>query len=494
MQDVGIVRRAAPRRHYTWLTDALVAAILFITDFVVLVGSFVAAVGLPRIAAFKDLTPSLAWWVRTPTTSHLLLYIISVAFVLLALSTQGFYTKRRPFWDDLSAYVKWVLMGAVFELGLLLLLSESELDLRMQALTWLYAVTFGFVVRAGVRKALATAEWWHRPAIVVGTGDNAVATYRALRQDPSLGVRVDAFVLPHGNDTKALAEIDVPVLSFAEALGQLGRLGNSMQVILALDNLEGHETLFRKLSSATPNLLVVPPLRGFPVQGIDVMPLLGGDVLLMGLRNNLASWRARALKRTVDIVLSLALMLVYLPVYLIVSFQIARENKGPVLFGHQRLGRNGRTIRVFKFRTMVLNAEDQLATWERKRPDLWKAFSDGGFKLPDDPRILRSGSWLRKTSLDELPQLINVLRGEMSLVGPRPITLAEVTAYGAEFELYKQVRPGLTGLWQVSGRSTTSFGERARLDAWYVRNWSLRYDVAILLRTIWVVLARTGAY
>lgn len=492
MQDVGIIPRSVSR-HHTWLTDALVALVLFTTDLLVLVGSFVAAVGLPRIAAFKDLTPSLAWWVRTSTTSHLLLYIISIAFVLLALSSQGFYTKRRPFWEDLSVYVKWVLMGAVFELGLLLLLSESELDLWMESLTWFYAVTFGFVMRALVRKALSAARWWHRSAVIVGTGDSAVATYRALSQDLSLGVRVEAFVQANGGDMSSLRGTGVPVVGLLECLTRSDF--KSTQVILALDNLEGHEALFRKLSAATPNLLVVPPLRGFPVQGIDVMPLLGGDVLVMGIRNNLARWRAQVVKRTVDIVLSIVmLVLVFFPIYLLVKLQITRENKGPVLFGHRRLGRNGRSITVFKFRTMALNAEDQLGTWERERPDLWKAFSEGGFKLQDDPRILRSARWLRSTSLDELPQLLNVLKGEMSLVGPRPITLAEVTAYGAEFELYKQVRPGVTGLWQVSGRSTTSFAERARLDAWYVRNWSLRYDVAILIRTTWVVLSRAGAY
>jgi len=190
----------------------------------------------------------------------------------------------------------------------------------------------------------------------------------------------------------------------------------------------------------------------------------------MGIRNNLAGWPARVVKRTVDRVVVRDPAGCLFPRLLDSCAAVSRENKGLVLFAHDRLGRNGMTIKVLKFMTMVLNAEDQLS--EKQRPELWKAFAHGGLKLQEDPRILKSVRWLRKTSLDEVPQLINVLRGDMSLMGPRPITLAEVQAYGAEFELYKQVRPGLTGPWQVCGRSTTTFAEWARLDAWYVRKWS----------------------
>jgi undecaprenyl-phosphate galactose phosphotransferase len=487
--------RARPVATGSWLSDALVAFFLFASDAAILVCSLVIAAGVGEIAELGNLQPLLAVWVRQPVSSHMLLYIVSVVFVLVAFCAQGLYSKRRPFWEELALYLKWIFTGAVLEAGLLMLLSEASIPVDVALGTWVLAALAGSLWRAAARKLLSLSAWWDRPAIIVGTGENAIATYRALRRDRSLGVRVTGFIAENATDAEAIKALRVPVLTFGEGLGKLILHDRSVQVILALDALDGHEALFRKLSAVRPNLLVVPPLKGFPVQGIEVLPLLGGDVLLMGLRNNLSRWHARMLKRMLDAALAAVLLLVlFVPALLIVAFLIYRQDPGPIFFRHKRVGHGGRDFETLKFRTMVLNAESHLENWKKERPELWEAFAAGGFKLENDPRILPSGHWLRKFSIDELPQLLNVLKGDMSLVGPRPITRWEVDPYGSEFELYTQVRPGITGLWQVSGRSTTTWAERTQLEGWYVRNWSLWYDIAILIRTGWVVVARAGAY
>jgi len=203
------------------------------------------------------------------------------------------------------------------------------------------------------------------------------------------------------------------------------------------------------------------------------------------------SWWDRASLRANQLAAAL-LLLLFSPLMLVCALLIWQRDGAPVLFAHYRVGLNGRLFRCLKFRTMLRNAEqvlgDLLASDAQAR-DEWAREQ----KLQRDPRITAIGHFLRRTSLDELPQLINVLRGEMSLVGPRPITVAELTKYGAVRWHYLCVRPGITGLWQVSGRNDVSYPERVALDQRYVESRSLRMDVAILLRTIKVVVARDGA-
>lgn len=202
-------------------------------------------------------------------------------------------------------------------------------------------------------------------------------------------------------------------------------------------------------------------------------------------------------KNPVDRFLDISLIVLAAP-YIILAFlfiivSILIDSGGPVFYRHRRIGRDGRKFDLYKFRTMVQNADQVLQTYLDRSPELraeWEATQ----KLQNDPRVTRVGALLRKTSLDELPQLWNILIGEMSIVGPRPIVDAEVERYGNCFELYKQVRPGLTGLWQVSGRSDTSYEHRVELDEYYILHRSFRLDVEIILKTIVVVLKGKGAY
>ncbi len=199
-----------------------------------------------------------------------------------------------------------------------------------------------------------------------------------------------------------------------------------------------------------------------------------------------------ALAVTLNQMAALLLLLLLAPVLLVIVFLIWRRDGAPILFAHYRVGHDGKLFRCLKFRSMLRNSEHLLAELLRDDPQARAEWARDQ-KLTLDPRITPVGRFLRKSSLDELPQLINVLRGEMSLVGPRPITVAELTRYGRVRWHYLSVRPGMTGLWQVSGRNNTTYDERVAFDRDYVEQRSLLGDVAILFRTVRVVVLRQGA-
>jgi undecaprenyl-phosphate galactose phosphotransferase len=197
-------------------------------------------------------------------------------------------------------------------------------------------------------------------------------------------------------------------------------------------------------------------------------------------------------KRLFDIV-STALLIALLSPLLLVIAWLARRDGGPVVFGHRRIGAYGQTFKCWKFRTMVPNAEHVLRELLATDPSA-RAEWERDFKLKNDPRITPVGRFLRVTSLDELPQLFNVLAGDMSLVGPRPIVADEVKRYGAAFHDYARCRPGITGVWQISGRNDVGYRERVELDQNYSRHWSFMRDLAVLFRTPFAVFRRSGAY
>jgi Undecaprenyl-phosphate galactose phosphotransferase WbaP len=203
--------------------------------------------------------------------------------------------------------------------------------------------------------------------------------------------------------------------------------------------------------------------------------------------------RQGALKRLFDILLASLLLPAALVLGLLIAAAIKAETPGRVFFSQTRVGRGGRRFRLWKFRSMSASADAVLDSYLRQHPEYSEEWRRS-HKLKNDPRVTRVGRLLRRSSLDELPQLWNVLRGDMSMVGPRPIVEAELPKYGRAVELYSQVRPGLTGLWQVSGRNDTSYRKRVDLDSEYITRWSPRLDAFVLLKTIRVVLLGHGAY
>jgi Undecaprenyl-phosphate galactose phosphotransferase WbaP len=354
--------------------------------------------------------------------------------------------------------------------------------------TLISSIALAPVARLGVKGLLAAARLWGRPVAIVGTGPIGERIARYLVEHRGVGLTpVAAF----GDSAWGLRELPVTG-STDRAWGGLIAL-NVRHVIVTpeVSGTLGYDEILRHTRRTLPIVHFVPDLHGIPSTSVSVAPL--GTSFGLEMRNHLASGSNRALKRAFDIAAVTVGGLLISPALAAIALAIRMDSPGPILYRQTRLGRDGRSFRVWKFRSMVLDAEarlaELLASDDRARAE-WEATQ----KLVNDPRITRIGRILRKTSLDELPQLWNVLMGEMSLVGPRPIVEAEIEKYADAFELYTQVRPGITGFWQVSGRSDTSYEYRVELDAYYVRNWSLWLDIEILLRTVRVVLGREGAY
>lgn len=407
------------------------------------------------------------------------------------------YTDRKPFWTELGEVLENVVILALIDLAILSLTRWNSSRLWWLSV-WLLAAMLLPLCRAILRHTLLRTGWWQRPTVIIGTGPNANEALLALRSEPQLGFEVVAQVAadggpePHVNNEAGAQGL--PQLT-TKALARLAEQQAGLQVVLALEyhEAEAREHWLRQLARwHQQDVCVIPALRGIPLFGTDISWFFSHEVALLRLRNNLRRWPARLTKRVFDLLAALLLIALLSPLMLVLALRI-RGDGGPAVFRHQRIGKNGRAFPCFKFRTMVVDAEARLAhllASDNARRVEWER----DHKLKNDPRISPVGHFLRRTSLDELPQLFNVIRGEMSLVGPRPIVQSELAKYGADADYFLMVRPGLTGLWQVSGRNDVDYEQRVYLDTWYVKNWSLWYDIAILFKTVRVVLRRDGAY
>jgi Undecaprenyl-phosphate galactose phosphotransferase WbaP len=396
----------------------------------------------------------------------------------------------RAFHDELSRTTRTV-WAATVSLGFLALLLPASVISVPPLAVLMAGVASTFiapVARLATKRLLSTARLWGRPVAIIGTGPTAERIARYLVEHRGVGLMpVAAF----GDSDWGLRELPVTG-SIDRAWGGLRTLG--VRHVIVTPEAAGaiaYDEILRRTRRALHTVHFVPDLHGVPASSVIAAPL--GTSLGLEMRNQLASGVNRALKRAFDITAVTLGGLVILPVLVALALAIRIDSPGPILYRQRRLGRDGRVFRVWKFRSMVVDADERLAELLASN-DQARTEWDATQKLVDDPRVTRIGRLLRKTSLDELPQLWNALTGEMSLVGPRPIVEDEVAKYADAFELYTQVRPGITGFWQVSGRSDTSYDYRVELDAYYVRNWSLWLDIEILIRTVRVVLGREGAY
>ncbi len=327
-----------------------------------------------------------------------------------------------------------------------------------------------------------------RRVLLVGAGEVSRMIMRVLLAKPDLGFDAVGFL----DDNPEKGEKDLGPFS---ALGSIDNLAQVIgeygveDVIITLP-WQYHRRIMNVLNQCTRlnvRARVVPDVLQLSLDQVDVEVLDG--IPLLGIKPVSISGSRLAIKRTLDLVITTVGMIVILPIMALVALAIKLDSPGPAIFVQKRIGKNGNSFNTFKFRSMVLEAENL-------RDDL-TAFNEADgplFKMKDDPRLTRTGRWIRRFSLDELPQVFNVLRGEMGLVGPRPALPEEVDAYESWHRKRLEVTPGLTGMWQVSGRSNLSFDEMVMLDIYYVENWSPILDLSIMLRTIPKVLSGEGAY
>jgi len=343
--------------------------------------------------------------------------------------------------------------------------------------------------RAVVRQHFGGKAWWGYPAIVVGTGAATRNIIREMRRDTALGLKPVAVIEDRDYDCEFEG---LPVFGTVADAGALRALA-SPYVIAAVADIPQHRVveMVRRRRLKFSGILLVQDSQRFSSLHISLRRVGGMFALELPAENALRY--GHLAKRLMDVLLTLTISIAALPLVLLIALSIKLSSPGAVLFGQRRIGRRGGEFKAWKFRSMGVDSDEILRRHLAEHPEARQEWA-AGHKLKVDPRITRIGAFLRKTSLDELPQLWNVLAGHMSLVGPRPIVQEEVEKYGDTFDLYQSVRGGLTGLWQVSGRSNTSYEERVRLDRFYVQNCSVWLDLCILFRTFGVVLLRKGAY
>lgn len=458
----------------------LTAAVLGLTDLCVLIAVFFSS--------------TCIWAIFRPGTD--VRYYVSYwpfAFIVLAVyMASGLY--RAAGMNAIEELRQSVVATSVAFLVLtsmtFLLKGAHGFPRMIVLLTWLLGSVSLPAARSATRKICGPQKWFGRSVVVLGAGKTGEEVIRALQKSPGFGLKPVAVL---DDESPRRSELcGVPVvgkLALAPALAQAGlRYG-----ILAMPSLSraGLLEVIRSYGQAFDRLLLIPNLLGMSSLWVKATDL--GGILGLEIRHNLLHLPERIVKRAMDLLVVALLAPFLLPAFCIIGCLIKLTSRGPLFYGHPRIGQDSRAFKAWKFRTMVQDAATVLRRHLEANPALaeeWRLTQ----KLKHDPRVTPLGRLLRRASLDELPQVLNVLKGEMSLVGPRPIVVQEIEKYGEEFGLYCRVKPGITGLWQISGRNNTTYGERVSFDQYYVRNWSVWLDFYILTNTVKTVLTGDGAY
>jgi exopolysaccharide biosynthesis polyprenyl glycosylphosphotransferase len=410
---------------------------------------------------------------------YALLFMISLIGWLVVTQWKSNYRSHRTerpwptFRSHLTTQLLWMMLT-----GLCAFLLKLQLLSRMFFLTFFpvsMALLSARVVGTKLLLRFFRARGFNlRSVVVVGDVEHAARLAEFIRRESSAGYRVVSAI--RGSDA---AKGKFPTQEFEEVF------------LLTGDGVPDAELLVLKLIKQGKRVHLLPGIFDATLFRQEMGHLAGIPLLSIGGCG--LSDLERVTKRFLDVAASILLLTVLAPLLALVALAIKLSSRGPVLFAQERLGAGGCRFRLYKFRTMRKDAEKAL----QSDPDLYQTYVANNYKLPQgrDPRVTALGKFLRKTSVDELPQLLNVLKGDMSLVGPRPIVPREIEKYGDYASLFLSVKPGLTGYWQIQGRSgITDYARRAELDIEYIRDQSLRNDVDILLRTVPAVLRGRGAY
>lgn len=401
------------------------------------------------------------------------------------------YTYRKPLLDHARDLARLLVFMAIIDLATLALL-RVDFSRQQWLLMWLMALVLLPVMRTLAKVLLRAVGAWEWSSIIVGCGNNAREAYLALTGDKGMGYRVASFFSPDNRCSRSPVS-GVPLIVNRKEDYIRGEDNVHYFIAAEYEQSELRDNWVRFLAQkGVRNVVVIPAIRGLPLIGTDISHLFSHEVLMLRLHNNLARVSSRLIKRVLDVLVSSLALVLLSPLMGFLAYKISRDGGSPI-YGHLRIGQNGKPFKCLKFRSMVLNSQEVLQDLLASN-ELARAEWEKDFKLRNDPRITAVGRFIRKTSLDELPQLWNVLIGEMSLVGPRPVIEDELKRYGDEKDYYLMAKPGVTGLWQVSGRNDTDYATRVYLDSWYVKNWSVWYDVSIMFKTVAVVLKRDGAY
>jgi Undecaprenyl-phosphate galactose phosphotransferase WbaP len=450
-------------------SDILTLGLLF---GIVVVGRHMVTPAYP-LSSYFDLTPSI--------------------FMLLgAFSLQGLYPGAllHPAEEIRRTFNAITLVFLVMASVSFLWRNADSYSRAVFLITWIAGAPLVLFTRQITRLIFSKEPWWGVSAVVMGSGPAAQRVMRGL-QSAKRGIRIVGVLSeqPVTDWPKDLPPV-LGDLSYGPLLAPSRAARYAIVAMPGRASLELRQ-LIQDYCTGFSHVLLIPDLPG--LCSLDIAAREVGGEVGFELPQRLFHRGAALTKRTLDLLISTTAIVLLSPLFLLAALAVRAGSKGPILFGHTRNGKSGRTFRAWKFRTMLPDADRILAQYldaNSEAREEWRRDQ----KLKNDPRVTWTGKWLRRFSLDELPQLLNVFVGDMSIVGPRPIVQSEISKYGRGYSLYTRVRPGISGLWQVSGRNNTTYEARVAFDEYYVRNWSIWMDAYILIRTVKVVFTAEGAY
>ena len=417
---------------------------------------------------------------------------VIIATLIIILSLRHTYTKSYLYFLDemLDLFTAFLIVSLVF-MSLTFVYKIGPAFSRIIVGFGFFAgflldILFHFLVRFYFAKFKIST----RNVLIIGAGKTGEITLKSLNKSflfpyNIIGILDDNKVGDSVNGVKTIGKIP--------DLEKVLKNKTVDEVVFAITNFPIERLLKIEKVCDTHNVVfkMVPNVFGLSIANAKAQDI--GGVLLLELTRNKIVGLNVFIKRLMDIIVSLLALIVLSPLFFVIAVLIKMDSKGPIFFKHRRIGKDAKPFYCIKFRTMVVNAEEVLKKLFEERPSLREEF-EKNFKLKDDPRVTKIGRILRKTSLDEMPQIINVLRGEMSIIGPRPIVEKEVEKYGKYKDLLLQVKPGMAGFWVANGRSDVDYEERVIMDAYYIKNWSLWLDVKIFIYAAISALRRRGAY
>ena len=413
---------------------------------------------------------------------------------LIFLRHSHSYRQMKPVVDTMRDIFMSVFYGWMAAIIMVYFLHAGNQTSRLFIiLLGIFVLTNVCVIRYAVMKYIKINRIFYEPIVIVGAGLTAERIISFWKDD--LGYRYEIIGLIDDHPVSETLPKEYPLLGGFSDAQKIISEKKIQTVVIAAPGItkEKLQDLINEIQPNVKNISFIPDLIGTPMAGVDTSILFNEKILVMNLRNNLSRRYNRIIKRIFDLSFTIVGGIMISPILLIVAIMVAVQNRGHVIFAHWRVGKGGKKFPCYKFQTMIPNAQEKLEQYLAENPDARKEWEES-FKLTNDPRVTKLGNFLRRTSIDELPQLWNVIRGDMSLVGPRPIIEAEVPRYEENIREYYMVLPGITGMWQVSGRSDTTYPERVAMDTWYVRNWSVWIDLMYLFKTVKAVFTGKGAY
>ncbi|WP_231038091.1 undecaprenyl-phosphate galactose phosphotransferase WbaP [Pectinatus brassicae] len=430
-----------------------------------------------------------------PNIPNLYFYILVPAIFLIFLYNSQIYVTRLPFWEVIQRIFYAVIYSVMVSI-VLMYFGHIAGGISRIYVCLLAIWAFGFLCsfRYFLKKILIKCNMFLEPVIIIGAGKTAELIINEFKNDIGLGVNILGFI-----DDDPISKVlpqEYPILGTFDETEEVIKKTKVKTVLIAAPGLKKNELLklVNLIQPLVKNLAFIPDLIGAPVGNMQIERLYDSQLILLKIKNNLSRRYNRILKKIFDTIVGVIIFIPIAPILILIAIAIKIDSEGSIFFNAKRIGKNNVEFTCYKFRTMYNDSDKILENYlanNKKAADEWRIFRKiKGY----DPRVTKVGIWLRRYSLDELPQILNVLTGNMSLVGPRPYLPKEKNEMGTYLNIITNTLPGITGLWQIRGRNEITFSDRLKMDAWYIQNWSVWIDVVLLYKTIFIVLNKNGAY